>query len=124
MLYPRALALASVMWMIFLRMTHFILLNREVLHPIVNSLLWFSHHHVIFLFNWDVVNDMLDLVVVCAGSLDGYPLSLLHIIDVFLLVGNVLDSALGRGRVRTINVLLDLNHNFQLTLWYCAWGCC
>lgn len=95
-------------------MTHFILVNREVLHPIVNSFFWFSHHHVIFLFNWDVVNDMLDLVVVRAGSLDGHPLSLLHIIDVLLLVGNVLDSALGRGRVRTINVLLDLTITFNL----------
>lgn len=70
-----------------------VLLDWDVLQPHCHDFLWLHLVDDLFFLDGDVVHYVLDLIIICAASLHWHLHTLLHVLDVTLLVRHVLDSA-------------------------------
>jgi hypothetical protein len=78
-----------------------VLFDWDILKPHGYDFLGLHFINDFFFFDWHIIDDMLDLIIVSTHPLHWHFDSLLHILDVFLLIGHVLYSP-DRGQLRHI----------------------
>lgn len=79
--------------MIFLRIKRRVLFNRDVLQSHRHDFLRLHLIDNLFLLDGDIVHYVLNLIIIRAASLHWHLHTLLHVLDVTLLVGHVLNSS-------------------------------